>query len=170
MANRYSWAQERDEIAKIFDLWGVRQWEVHCAFFGQKSENSYQTKQQRAVYVKFAHPEGQTVQMKMDSQPRAIDNIQQLRLGLHEMRNIYRRGLENMVRTAYMQLAAPAFQRDPYEVLGVRPDETLDFIEDVYKLKAKRAHPDAGGSDDLMKELNAAMETIRTQRATEISA
>lgn len=169
MTNRYSWSKEHSEIGKIFGLWGVSQWEIHCEFWGQKSENFSQTKQQCAVYVKFAHPEGQTIQMKMDSEARAIDNIQQLRLGLHEMRNIYRRGLENMVRTAYMQLAAPAFQRDPYEVLGVRPDETLEFIEDVYKLKAKRAHPDAGGSDEAMKELNTAIETIRTQRATEIS-
>ncbi len=123
-----------------------------------------QTKEQRSVYLKFAHPDGHTIQLKMDTAQRAIDNIQQLRLGLEEMRMIYQRGLENMVRTAYMQLAAPEMQRDPYEVLGVRPDTAIEDIEALYTIKAKRAHPDVGGSEDAMKELNSAIERIRDER------
>lgn len=162
---RKTWGQEREELTRIFDLWGVRQWEIDCEYWGQKSANYLQTKQQRSVYVKFAHPSGQMIQLKMDSESRAIDNLQQLRLGLNEMRNIYRRGLESMVRTAYMQLNAPEIVRDPYEVLGVRPDEDIEFIEAAYKIKAKRAHPDMGGSEEAMKNLNDAIERIRAAKA-----
>jgi len=164
MTNRYTWAEEREQIARIFNLWGVKQWEIQCEFWGQKADNWAQTKAQRAVYVKFGHPAGQMIQLKMDTEQRAIDNMQQLRLGLNEMRNIYRRGLENMVRTAYMQLDAPQMYRDPYEVLGVRSDAPMEDIEAMYVIKAKRAHPDAGGSDEAMKELNLAIERVRTEK------
>ena len=107
----------------------------------------------------------------MDDEQRALDNMQQLRLGLTEMYGIWRRGLENMVRTAYMQLAAPEAFRDPYEVLGVRADTPLEDIEAMYTIKAKRAHPDAGGSDAAMTELNLAIERIRSdRREAEVSA
>lgn len=163
--SRKTWAQEHTELADIFRKWGVHQWEVTCQFWGQKAANWSQTLDERTVYLRFAHPDGQEIQVKMDNETRAIDNIQQLRLGIHEMYGIWRRGLENMVRTAYMQLASPAVTRDPYEVLGVRPDEDIDFIEAAYKIKAKRAHPDAGGSTEAMAELNAAIERIREDRA-----
>lgn len=163
--NRKTWSQEHQELADIFRKWGVSQWDIRCEFWGQKSANFMQTKEQRTVYLKFAHPDGQVIQIKMDSEQRAIDNLQQMRLGMHEMYGIWRRGLENMVRTAYMQLAAPDFARDPYEVLGVRPDEDIEFIEAAYKIKSKRAHPDAGGSEAAMKELNASIERIRSERS-----
>jgi len=54
---------------------------------------------------------------------------------------------------------------DPYEVLGIRPDAPLDVAEAAYRARAKKAHPDAGGRDDEMRELNAAIESIRAKRA-----
>lgn len=44
----------------------------------------------------------------------------------------------------YVELAA-ASQRDPYEVLGVRPDADLEIIEAAHRALAKRHHPDVGG-------------------------
>jgi len=163
--SRKTWSQERDLLADVFRKWGVSQWEVTCEFWGQKAVNWSQTKPQRAVYIKFAHPDGQVIQLKMDTESRALDNIQQMRLGLAEMYGIWRRGLENMVRTAYMQLSAPEAFRDPYEVLGVRSDTNIADIESMYLIKAKRAHPDMGGSDEQMKELNLAIERIRSELA-----
>jgi|SRR3990167_587675 len=165
--NRKTWSEEKAAITDVFRKWGVSQWELSCEFWGQKADNYLQTKQQRTVYIKFGHPDGQLIQLKMDDKSRAIDNAQQMRLGLEEMYGIWRRGLENMVRTAYMQLAAPEAFRDPYEVLGVRADTPIDDIEAMYLVKAKRVHPDApgGGDEAAMKELNLAIERIRSDKA-----
>lgn len=50
-----------------------------------------------------------------------------------------------------------------WEVLGVSPDASKKDISRAYRERAKRAHPDAGGSDDRMTELNRAREqALRT--------
>lgn len=43
-----------------------------------------------------------------------------------------------------------------WDVLGVKPDASDDEIKRAYRAKAKRAHPDLGGSTKDMEELNAA--------------
>lgn len=160
-----TWSQVHRELSDEFRRWNVQQWDVQCTNWGQKATNWSQDSKEATVFLKFTHPDGTTIQMRMDARSRAIDNLHQLTLGIGEMRNLHRRGLENMVRTAYMQLAAPEMMRDPYEVLGVRPDEDLDFIEAAFKIKAKKLHPDVeGGSDAAMKELNLAIAHIRTER------
>ena len=45
-------------------------------------------------------------------------------------------------------------------VLGVDPDTSLEEIQDVYRVKAKRAHPDAGGDPERFKRLTRALEVI----------
>lgn len=69
-------------------------------------------------------------------------------------------------RAAYLQLPAPPKTRDPYEVLGARPDTALEDIEAMFRIKAKRLHPDVGGSGDEMKELNEAWERIKAERGS----
>ena len=39
-------------------------------------------------------------------------------------------------------------------------------IDDMYRIKAKRAHPDAGGSEEAMAEINAAYDHVKADRAT----
>jgi hypothetical protein len=70
--------------------------------------------------------------------------------------------------------SAPRPTRDPFDVLGVRPEASFDEVSAAYRRLAKRSHPDAGGSHDAMVELNAAYETIReriqgTESATRAS-
>ena len=75
------------------------------------------------------------------------------------------RGIGDVVREMYLQLPAPVKERDPYEVLGVRSDAPLEVVEACWRALARRAHPDVGGSDVAMKEINAAWEKIRAERA-----
>ncbi len=61
--------------------------------------------------------------------------------------------------------------RDPYEVLGVRPDSPGEVIDAAYKAMAKKRHPDAGGSNTAMREVNEAYERIKAdQRPAEDAA
>ena len=76
------------------------------------------------------------------------------------------RGIGELMREMYLMLPAPAKERDPYEILGARSDAALEDIEDLYRAKARRLHPDAPGGGDpaAMTALNAAIERIRAER------
>lgn len=56
---------------------------------------------------------------------------------------------------AFVALPAPA-SKAWWEILGVRESAPLDQIEASYRKLAKERHPDAGGSDAMMAELNEA--------------
>lgn len=47
-----------------------------------------------------------------------------------------------------------------YEVLGVDPKATDREITQAYRLRARENHPDRGGSDELMQEVNSAYEVL----------
>ncbi|MDX6579659.1 MAG: DnaJ domain, partial [Gaiellales bacterium] len=67
---------------------------------------------------------------------------------------------------------------DPYEIIGVRRDASLDEIRIAYRRSAQVLHPDrfATSSDGVrseaarrMLQLNSAMEAIELERADEAS-
>lgn len=46
--------------------------------------------------------------------------------------------------------------KNPYETLGVNPDDDDKTIKDAYRKKAKSNHPDAGGDEETFKEISHA--------------
>lgn len=59
----------------------------------------------------------------------------------------------------------PKHNSDPYEVLGISPQATLDQVNERYRNLAKIWHPDAkGGNLDAMKRLNEAYDSICKER------
>ena len=50
---------------------------------------------------------------------------------------------------------------DPYEVLGVERDATVEAIHRSYRERARAAHPDLAGDDDRMAALNEAWAVLR---------
>lgn len=154
-----TWYQTKSELEQTFRKWGVHDFQV----LGAPSRREYgQTEVERTVTIRFMHPSGREISVAMGSQSRSVDNFRALYLGLEDMRMMEARGISDIVRDAYLQLAAPAQQRDPYEVLGVRPDTDADVIRAAYQAKIKRLHPDApgGGDEDAFKEVQEAYERI----------
>jgi hypothetical protein len=121
---------------------------------GEGAEVTFEYRQQ-PVRVSYA------VQRNYESNLRAIY------LTLEGIRLAYARGLGDIFTSTVsqmLQLGAGATARDPYEVLGVRPDFPDEIIHAAWKVLAKKLHPDAGGSDDAMKELNDALDRIHRER------
>lgn len=54
-----------------------------------------------------------------------------------------------------------------YDVLGVPKDATEDEIKKAYKSKSKKAHPDKGGSNEAMSEINKAYMILRNKEKRE---
>ena len=162
-----------EELAASFGKWGVREWTViptrpakPKVYTSRGLRGEYWDPSDMPVSLMFRHPSGRDVHLRMASQERPQDNLRVLYLAVEAMRMNETRGISETLRAAYLQLEAPVGPDDPYRTLGVRPDAPMEDIEAVYRSKAKRAHPDAGGSADEMKRLNAAIEKIREQRTS----
>jgi hypothetical protein len=97
----------------------------------------------------------------IDHYDKVEHNIAAIAATIDAMRAIERHGGAQILDRAFAgftALPAPAAARTWREVLeiapGVRP--TLDEVQQAYRRLASTAHPDKGGSDAAMSELNAA--------------
>jgi DnaJ-domain-containing protein 1 len=109
-----------------------------------------------AAAIAYTLPGQAEVTLRHDRQYSYRSNLRVLFLAIEALRLNDVRGIADVVREAYLALPAPVRARDPFEVLGVRPDAPRAVIEAAYKELAKAAHPDHGGSTEAMSELNAA--------------
>lgn len=55
-------------------------------------------------------------------------------------------------------------QEDPCRVLGVSPQDPTDWIRSRYRELALESHPDRGGSEEKMREINLAYEKLSAHR------
>lgn len=119
-----------------------------------------QSEQDRTVTITYVK-NGRTISLSMGKQGRAVDNFRVLYLAIEAMRMNEKRGISDVIENAYLQLAAPPEVKDPYEMLEIRDNASLQIAEAAYKAKIRDAHPDRGGSEQHMKLLNQAIEAIR---------
>lgn len=147
------------ELEDQMRLWGVTQWETNYPK-GARSDAWSQKEEDRTIKLTY-RKNGKSVTLVMGKQNRAVDNLRVLYLAVEAMRLNERRGISDVLESAYLQLASPTQVVDPYELLEIRPDASLEVAEAAYKAKVRNIHPDRGGSNDLMKALNKAIEEIR---------
>jgi len=166
MSNYYSMntkktaAQTRRDIVEQFERWNPR--------YGASLIESYDFPQPSKIgggeaQVRFVL-RGLPITVACSSQYGYDDNLRCCLYAIESMRLNEKRGIADTMRNAYAQLAAPKAARDPYEVLGVRPDTDMEIIEAAYKAAAKKAHPDTGGTTEAMQEVNDALERIKAER------
>jgi len=113
-----------------------------------------------AVYFTL---KGKALSMARDRYLTPWENIRSLILAIDAIRSIERHGGSTMMERAFSGFAAiapPDWKKPWREVFGVQPDWRGD-ISALYREKARTRHPDAGGSDTLMAELNVAYAEAR---------
>lgn len=115
-----------------------------------------------AVYFKYNK---KSVVMARDNFISVIGNLRSLTLAIEAMRQLKRHGGDLMMDrafTGFIAIAPPDWKKPWRQVFGIKPDWTGD-ITALYREKARNRHPDAGGSNTLMAELNLAFEEARRE-------
>lgn len=154
-------AQSRREIVRQFETWNRDNWPK--GVIGNYDFPAPEQIGAATATLRF-QLRGQDVVMRCSSQESYRLNLRCLFYAVEAMRMNEKRGIGDTMRDAYLQLPAPAKTRDPFEVLGVRPDVDLALAEAAYRVRANQLHPDKGGSAEQMAELNAAMDLVRAER------
>lgn len=153
-----TWHQTQQELGDTFERWGVKDWETNYPK-GARSEAWTQSELDRTVTLTYIK-NGKTVNLQMGKQNRAVDNLRVLFLAVEDMRMNEKRGIAEVLQSAYAQLEAPKAKRSPWEILGVMPGAPLEVSRAAYKALAMKAHPDRGGSVEKMQELNEAIKEV----------
>lgn len=114
------------------------------------------------VYFQLA---GKPHAMPCDTYERVADNIAAVAEHIKATRAIDRYGVATVAEmfSGFQALPAPGAARPWREVMGFPPEATvtLDMVEARYRRLATMRHPDGGGSDAAMAELNAARDQAR---------
>lgn len=163
--SKLTWHQEEGELARQFDLWRVRDWEVTSPGRLSRAQRFTELPQaERVVHLTFKKRSGEEIALDYDLQGRPVDNLRVLTMTVEAMRMNEVRGIDRLMEAAYLQLAAPTRQRPAYEVLQISPDADIEVAEASYRALSRRVHPDVeGGSAERMAELNAAIEQLRAK-------
>jgi hypothetical protein len=123
-----------------------------------------------AVYFKYRAPGGgdRDVCFACDRWTKIEDNLQAVRHTIEALRGIARWGTGDMVAAAFQgfaQLPAARIALRPWwDVIGVANQTPTVAVHTAYLEKAKKLHPDRGGSHDAMVELNDAFERFKKER------
>ncbi len=106
--------------------------------------------------------EGQQMAIPCDRWHRIEHNIQAIALTVEAMRGMERWGAKHMIKAMFSGFKAlPDIRKPWHEVLGVPPNACSADIKQAYRQRSKAAHPDVGGSDAQMAEVNAAYEIVK---------
>jgi hypothetical protein len=121
------------------------------------------------VAVYFSH-KGKQLVMAQDRFDSVAGNMRSLGLAVEALRQLERHGGGTMMERAFQGFAAitpPSWKKPWREVFGLKDvapkDIQRDLIDKLYRIKARDRHPDTGGSDTLMAELNLAYEEAKAE-------
>lgn len=173
-----TWARIKADLKAELDLWGADTFSLTSGTAAPEGVESvkasptkmFQTPEEATVTLVVNWPkrkEREPLTIRYNKQARAVDNAAVILLCVHDIRLNEVRGLDDVMRQAYLQLPAGTAERvkkrDPYEVLGVTRETPLLVVEAAYRALAKTAHPDGGGTNEAFKELQDAYDVVKAQ-------
>lgn len=151
----------RREIENEFRKWRKESWQesdVSDYEIPLKLDHS-----QTTAFVRFVL-RGIPITIECSTQEEYRGNLRCIYYAVEAMRMNEKRGIADTMKNAYLQLAAPAAGRDPYEVLGVRPDAPDHIITAAYRALVKKHHPDIGGKREVFEQIEAAHKAVLEDR------
>ena len=101
--------------------------------------------------------------MACDRFDNAAANMRSLGLAIEAMRQLERHGGGAMMERAFSGFAALPPPRSCWDILGVPVGSSRTAIEKSFRERATAMHPDRGGSNAAMAELNAARDRARRE-------
>lgn len=104
----------------------------------------------------------------IDAYRRVRDNIAAIAKTLEAMRAIERHGGATILDRAFSgftAIAPPDWKKPWREVFGIKPETmiTPGGLAELYRRMARFRHPDNGGADSLMAELNVAYDEAKRE-------
>ncbi len=111
------------------------------------------------VAVYFMRGNRKQLVLAQDKYVEIEANIRSLALAIEHLRGLERHGgdqLMEMAFSGFAALPAPGDRPSCWAILGLAEESGADAIERAYREAARSRHPDAGGSDSSMIELNQA--------------
>lgn len=110
----------------------------------------------RGVAVYFLR-RGKQMVFACDRWNKVEDNMRAIEKTIDAVRGIERWGASEMMERAFSAFEAlPPPSRSCWDVLGIRKGASSEAIDAAYRAKARVMHPDVGGSQAAMTELNRA--------------
>lgn len=99
---------------------------------------------------------GRSMVFACDRWNKVEDNIRAIEKTIEAIRGIERWGASEMMERAFTAFEALPAPKSCWDILGLKPGASAADISAAYRSKARTAHPDAGGSEAAMAELNRA--------------
>lgn len=119
-----------------------------------------------AVYFQYKNRE---VCFACDRWVSVEENMQAIRHTINALRGIARWGTGDMVDAAFRGFEAlPAPKTEWRHVLELPATAKLADAEEAYKVLALKYHPDRGGSEEIMANLNAAIAQARQEQRHDV--
>lgn len=173
-SSKKTWSAEKSELVAELTLWGSDRYSLTAGTASTDGVESVrpstklnQTPEEATVTLVAYWPESKgrpPLTIRYNQQARAVDNLAVIRLCVHDLRMNEARGLDSLMREAYLQLPAGTetrIKRDPYVVLGVTKETPLLVVEAAYRALIDKAHPDHGGSNEAAAEINEAYVIVK---------
>ncbi|MDR4483881.1 MAG: hypothetical protein R3B95_11820 [Nitrospirales bacterium] len=110
-----------------------------------------------AIYWKKSKDQAYKV-MAIDQYQKVEDNLAAIAATLDAMRAIERHGGAVILERAFTGFSALPSPNDWRHIMGFEDTPTLELVREQYRKLAKQRHPDSGGSEAMMSELNRAMD------------
>jgi hypothetical protein len=159
----YACSLLREELIRLKAANVVVSWNYRHDQYGFPIETEFAVKDQGvAVYFTL---NGRPMVIACDRYQRAAANLRSLGLALEAMRQLARHGGGVMMERAFAGFAALPRPPSCWDVLGVEEGASRADIERAFRHRAKKVHPDAGGNDYAMAELNAARDQALQEMA-----